>query len=111
MRPTVVITSLFDDPTPVPEAITTTTVVSVPPRPPTSQDELNPPVDDEESGHMLRTPTRWVTEQMQHLRPATRDAIKAIIVLPRQRPTLVTVLAVAMVAAAGAFIYLISRRQ
>ena len=48
---------------------------------------------------------------MKHLRPATRDAIKAIIVLPRERLTLVAVLAVAMVAAAGAFIYLISRRQ
>ena len=81
------------------------------PRPLTSQDELNSPADDEESGHILRTPTKWVTEQMQHLRPATLDAIKAIIVLPRERLTLVAVLAIAMVAAAGAFIYLISRRQ
>ena len=48
---------------------------------------------------------------MQHLIPATRDAIKAIIVLLRQRLTLLAVLAVAMVAAAGAFIYQISRRQ
>ena len=48
---------------------------------------------------------------MQHLRPATRDAIQAIIVLPRQRLTLIAVLAVALVAAAGVFTYLISRRQ
>ena len=48
---------------------------------------------------------------MQHLLPATRDAIKAIIVLPRQRLTLIAVLAVAMVAAAGVFIHLIRRRH
>ena len=111
LRPTVVITSIFDDPTPVPVAMTTTTMVSVPPRPPASPDELNPPADDEESGHILRTPKRWVTTQVQHLPPATRDAIKAIIVLPRQRLTLIAVLAVALVAAAGVFTYLISRRQ
>ena len=91
--------------------MTTTTVMSVPPRPHTSQEELNSPADDEKSGHILRTPKRWVTTQVQHLLPATRDAIKAIIVLPRQRLTLIAVLAVAMVAAAGVFTYLISRRQ
>ena len=48
---------------------------------------------------------------MQHLISATRDAIKAIIVLPRQRLTLIAVLTVALVAATGVFIYLIRRRH
>ena len=91
--------------------MTNPTVVSVLPRPPTSQHELNQLADDEESGHILRTPKRWVPTQVQNLIPATRNAIKAIIVLPRQRATLVAALAVVLVAATGVFIYLIRRRQ
>ena len=91
--------------------MTTTTVVSVVNRPFTSQHELNPPADNEKNGHILLTPTRWVPTQVQRLIPATRDAIKALIVLPRQRATLVAVLAVTMVAATGIFIYLIRRRN
>ena len=142
IRPTVVITSIIDDPTPVqhaaenviqvhgaglgpasgrlqrgqntgellPTQAMTTTMVSVPPTPSKSQHELNPP-SEKQSGHILLTPTRWVPEQMRNLIPATRNAIQAIIVSPRQRTTLVAVLAVAMVAAAGVFIYLIRRRN
>ena len=88
-----------------------TTVVSVLPGPYTSQDELKPQADEEKSGHILLTPTRWVPTQVQNLIPATRNAIKAIIVSPRQRTTLVAVLAVVMVVAAGVFIYLIRRRH
>ena len=110
IRPTVVITSIIDDPTPVPQAMTTTTAVSVPPTPSKSQHELNPR-SEKQSGHILLTPTRWFPEQIQNLIPATRNAIKAITVLPRERATLVAVLAVVMVVAGGIFVYLIRRRS
>ena len=82
----------------------------IPPTPSTSQHELNPP-SEKQDGHILLTPTRWIPEQMQNLIPATRNAIQAIIVSPRQRATLVAVLAVVMVAAGGIFVYLIRRRN
>ena len=68
-------------------------------------------VDDRQERSILLRPGEWIPQQLGGVLPATRDAVKKITTLPRERLTLIALMAVAMVAAVAVFTLLFVRRR
>ena len=102
--------------TPIPTATTTPTpTVTATPEPTAETVAPNTPEPTEptvgQNVPLILRPGDWQVEQIKEIIPAAKKAIQAVTALPRERPTLITILGIAVLLALASFAYLIIRRR